>query len=126
MQPLKVLVVDDNDSFRSVLKDYLEKQGGIEVIEQAKGGLEAISFTQLLAPHLVLLDISMSGLSGIEVASFIKNFYPRVKVVFVTIHEEASYRELARTLHVDGYVSKNNLKRELPPLLERVKNESLG
>ena len=124
MQPLKVLVVDDNDGFRTILKEYLEKQQGIEVIEQAKGGLEAISYTQLLAPHLVLLDISMTGLSGIEVASFIKNFYPKTRVVFVTIHEEQSYRDLANNLHVDGYVSKSNLKRDLPPLLERLKSEA--
>jgi DNA-binding NarL/FixJ family response regulator len=108
------------------LIDFLRRQSGIEVIEQAKGGLGAISFTRLLAPHLVLLDISMSGLSGIQTANIIKKYSPGTKVVFVTIHDEETVRGLMGNLSVDGFVSKRNLKKDLPLLLDRMKRESLS
>ena len=121
--PLKVLVVDDSDTFRSALISYLEKQDGIEVVEEAKSAREAFLFARLLAPHLVLMDISMPGLSGLDGAAFIKQSSPSTRVVFVSIHDEETYRNTMRDLHVDGFVSKNNLTRDLPELLRRFKKE---
>jgi DNA-binding NarL/FixJ family response regulator len=117
--PLKVLVVDDNDDFRANLLKYLEKQPGVEVIQEAKGGLEAITFAHYYLPHLVLLDISMPGFSGIEVAKYIKRYHPETKVVFVSIHEEETCRALTQVLPVDGFVSKSYLNRDLPHILKK-------
>ena len=118
-----MLVVDDSDTFRSALISYLEKQDGIEVVEEAKSAREAFLFARLLAPHLVLMDISMPGLSGLDGAAFIKQSSPSTRVVFVSIHDEETYRNTMRDLHVDGFVSKNNLTRDLPELLRRFKKE---
>jgi DNA-binding NarL/FixJ family response regulator len=126
MYPLKVLVVDDNDDFRANLLKYLEKQPGVEVIQEAKGGLEAITFAHYYLPHLVLLDISMPGFSGIEVAKYIKRYHPETKVVFVSIHEEETCRALTQVLTVDGFVSKSYLNRDLPLILKKFRIKTVA
>ena len=126
MDPLKVLVVDDNDDFRANLLKYLEKQPDVEIVQEAKGGIEAITFAHYYLPHLVLLDISMPGIGGIEVAKYIKRYHPETKVVFVSIHEEETCRALTQVLPVDGYVSKSYLNRDLPLVLKKFRIKTVG
>jgi DNA-binding NarL/FixJ family response regulator len=119
MPSLRILIADDHEGFRDEVSHYLRKQKGIELIGRASNGMEAVSQAHLLHPDLILMDISMPVMSGLEAARQIKEYSSGIKIVFVTIHEEGTYQSLAQVLGVDGFICKTNLKRELPALLER-------
>jgi DNA-binding NarL/FixJ family response regulator len=115
------LVVDDNDSYRCNLVDFLQKQEDVQIVGQARDGLEAMSMTHSLHPDLVLIDISMPGVGGLEATRHIKEYRPDTKVVFVTIHEERTYQILADILHADGFVCKSSVKEDMPRVLKKMK-----
>ncbi len=122
MPPLTVLVADDNEDFRKNLVKFLKGQEGIGIVRQAKNGLEATAVAGTLRPDLILMDISMPGMNGIEAVKSIKNLSPESKIVFVTIHEEKLYQAFAHLLNVEGFVNKGTLASELPAILRRISN----
>lgn len=117
-EDLQILVIDDNDEFRTELTEYIKHQPGVHVVGEGRDGREAISLAQTLQPDIILLDISMPGVGGIAAARKIKEESPHSKIVFITIHEEQTYHTLASMIGVDGFICKNNLKQELPPILK--------
>ena len=117
MRILRILIADDHEGFREEVTHYLRMQKGVEVVGRADNGKEAVFQAGMLHPDLVLMDISMPLMSGLEAARQIKEHAPEIKVVFVTIHEEGTYQSLAKVLGVDGFICKTDLKRELPKML---------
>jgi DNA-binding NarL/FixJ family response regulator len=114
---MKTLIADDHEWFRREMRAYLEEQKGIEIVGEVCDGLEAVSFTKLLNPDLVILDISMPRMNGFEAARQIKEHSPSTKVLIVTIHESETYQVFAQMMNVDGYVCKSTLKNDLPKIL---------
>ena|SRR5437879_1499096 len=119
--PLSVLIADDSEVFRADLKSYLEGVPGIEVIGEAGNGMRAIYLAQSLKPDLVLLDIAMPGVAGPEAAKVIRRICPGAGIVFITMHEEKVYSDMAAQLDVDGCLAKRTLKQHLPGVLEKFK-----
>ncbi len=119
-----VLVVDDNDEFRETLAGFVRRQEGFRVVGEAANGTDAIMMTHLLHPDLVLLDINMPQIGGVEAAFKIKIDSPETKVVFVTIHDDPTYRSIAETAQVYGYVSKKSIKKELSVVLRRIREDN--
>jgi two-component system, NarL family, nitrate/nitrite response regulator NarL len=117
MGSLRILIADDHEGFREEVTQYLRYQKGVEIVGSAGNGMDAVFQARSLHPDLVLMDISMPVMSGLEAAREIKEFSPDIKVVFVTIHEEGTYQSLAKVLGVDGFICKTDLKRELPKVL---------
>ncbi|MGH7450691.1 MAG: response regulator [bacterium] len=117
----KALVVDDNEWFRKLLVKFMKNRRKFQVIEEAANGHEAVALTQRLHPDVVLMDISMPGMSGLEAARQIKTLLPDTKIVFVTIHDEKMCQTLAGIIDVDGFVCKSTLKRDLPKILQQIK-----
>ncbi len=120
---ISTLVVDDNEGFRNGLVTYLRTLKGIHVVAEAKDGLEAIALTGTLSPELVLMDVSMPGMGGLEAARIIKEQHHEIKVVLVTIHEEETYRRLANLVHADGFVCKSTVKHDLPVVLGKIRSD---
>lgn len=118
---MTVLVVDDNDTYRADLIDFLQRQDDVQIVGQARDGLEAMSMTHTLNPDLVMIDISMPGVGGLEATRQIKEYRPGTKVVFVTIHEERTYQILADILQADGFVCKSSAKRDIPRVLRSIR-----
>jgi DNA-binding NarL/FixJ family response regulator len=118
---LRVLIADDNDMFRSDLRSFLEDQDNIDVVGEAGNGMRAINLAQSLKPDLILIDISMPGVAGPEAVRVIKKISPESKIVFVTVHEEGIYKDLAHQMDLGGLVSKRTLKEHLPRVLDRFK-----
>ena len=118
---ISTLVVDDNEGFRSGLVTYLRTIKEINVIAEAKDGREAVALTRMLSPELVLMDVSMPGMGGLEAARIIKEEHQETKVVLVTIHEEETYRRLANLVHADGFVCKSAVKHDLPIVLGKIR-----
>jgi len=115
---LRILVADDFEPFRrfvcATLQDKLESQTIIE----ASDGVAAVELAQALQPYLVLLDIGMSKLNGIEAAQRILQLSPKSKILFVS--QESSVVQAAFSVDASGYVVKMDMVSELVPAVNAV------
>jgi len=99
--PNTVLIVDDSDLLRRVLKEFLAKHAGAEAFEEATDGRHAIVQVQASKPDLIILDLSMPGMSGYTAAAELKKLAPEVPILLFTIHDARP-----EDLGVDAVVSK--------------------
>jgi CheY-like chemotaxis protein len=95
---VRVLVVDDSEVFRNVLWAVVAAASGFEVVGSASSGREAVFLVDELAPHLVLLDLQMPDLDGIETAVRIRRHHPEVVVLLLTATRRASLNDLSLTV----------------------------
>ncbi|HJZ13387.1 MAG TPA: response regulator transcription factor, partial [Acidobacteriota bacterium] len=113
MDKISVLVADDHRLVREGLITLLRSCNDIEVIGEASNGLEVMRKIDQLKPHVLLLDISMPKLSGLEVARRLKKEHPAVKIVILTMHEEEEYSLKMIRAGVSGYLLKDAAGSEL-------------
>ncbi len=111
--PARLVVVDDNDLARESLLDMLEDEPAIEVVGEACWGGEAISVCDELQPDLVLMDIRMPGMDGLEATRRIKREHPTMSVLMVTMHEDPDYLFEALKAGAAGYVLKDATQEEM-------------
>jgi DNA-binding NarL/FixJ family response regulator len=107
MQPCKVLIVDDHAMFAESMALLLSTKEGIEVVGVAKSGEEALARLKTTTPNIVLMDIEMKDVDGIEVTRRVRRLYPDVEVIAVTMHAEEEYIVEALKAGAKGYVLKN-------------------
>jgi len=115
-----VLIVDDVAEWRAHVCKLFENQPGWKVVAEACDGLQAIQRTAELTPDLVLLDIGMPVLNGLEAAEQIQQISPQCKIVFLTQERDADIQSAALDTGAQGYVLKTNAGSELLPTLTRV------
>ncbi len=120
---MKTLVVDDNEAFRSGFVEYLKTDNNISIVGEASNGFEAVALCSVLEPDLVLMDVSMPIMDGVEATKEIRKQGAKAKVVLVTIHEPETYSVLAEDLHVDGFVSKKSIRQDLPRVLQKIQTQ---
>ena len=114
-----ILLVDDHILFRQGLKRLIEDISGLEVIGEAGDGLELLSLLNSLTPDMIILDISMPNLRGIEAISRIKTKFPEVKVLILSMHREYLHQALAAG--ADGYLLKEDAERVLLAAIEKIR-----
>jgi len=119
MNPI-ILIVEDNDSVRKSLREWLEGAFPKYQFIEAASGEEAINITQARAPCVVIMDISLPGMSGIEATRHIKTNMPTTQVVILTIHEDKVFRDDAIAAGANVYVPKRMMHKEFVPALEAV------
>ncbi len=117
MQEVRTLIVDDNAGFRRGVKILLAYEPDIVVIGEAADGQEAILKARELKPDLVLMDVRMPGISGIDATRQLKEEIPELKVIVLTIFDLEEYREAAMASGANGYVAKKSLIEELVPAI---------
>ena len=110
---IKVMLVDDHVLMREGIKQLLEFDGSIEVIEEAGNGQECLEKLEEVNPDVLLLDINMPIMNGIEVLYQIRNRKLKVKVLMLTVHNEMDYLIKAIDIGVDGYILKDSESSEL-------------
>jgi len=104
----RVLLADDHAVVREGLRAVLEAEGGVEVVGEAGDGREAVEACRALSPDVVLMDVRMPGMDGLEATRAIKAEMPRVSVVMVTMHENPDYLLEAVRAGAAGYVLKDS------------------
>ncbi len=120
---IRILLVDDNRIFLTAVNNFLLTLPGVEVVGQAHTGEEALALAARLAPDLVLLDIVMPEMNGLEVAAALQAMATPPCIVFLSMHDSESYRAAARELGVWGYVGKGDFVLDLLPLIESINHE---
>lgn len=110
---IKVLVVDDHAILRDGIRSLLESQQDILVVGEAADGAEAIEQIGKLFPDIVLMDISMPNMNGLDATRLIKEKFPQVKVLILTQHDNREYISPALQAGASGYVLKRSGRREL-------------
>lgn len=101
-----ILLVDDSDVTRRITRLFLEMQIGFEVCGEAVDGVDAIEKAKELKPDLILLDLAMPRMNGIEAASVIKGLMPQVQIVLFTMYKEAVGNALASAAGIDAVLAK--------------------
>jgi DNA-binding NarL/FixJ family response regulator len=124
-KPLTVLLVDDNPTFLATVNRTLQMLSHVQVLGQALDGRQALALAQELQPDLVLLDIVMPEFSGLEVAQIMLGWPKSPKVLFLSMHDNDSYRSLAKKLGAVGLVGKANFVAELLPILVSLSNPAM-
>lgn len=112
-----VLVVDDHDIVRQAIRAVVESQLGWEISSEAVDGREAVSKAKELMPDVVIMDISMSGLNGVEATRQIRSQLPRTEVLILTMHESEKLLREALEAGARGYILKADAGRDLIPAL---------
>ena len=103
---IHVLLVDDHDILRQGLKMLLSMQQGIKVVGEARTGQEAIVMAKELMPDVVVMDITMPNMDGLEACQLIRNQRPATQVLMLTMHESEEYFLQALRMGAAGYLVK--------------------
>jgi DNA-binding NarL/FixJ family response regulator len=119
-QPFRVLVVDDFEPWRHFVSSLILMKPELQLVGEASDGLEAVQKAVELKPDLILLDIGLPTLSGIEAARQIRKLAPESKIIFLSQESSAEIVEEALSLGAWGYVVKTRAESELLTAVEKV------
>jgi DNA-binding NarL/FixJ family response regulator len=122
MAAVRVLLVDDNIIYLRAVSAMLANKPEVELVGCAISGEEAIELTELLQPDVVLLDLSMPGIGGIEATRRIKSGSPSPRVAIVTASCGSEYREAAEAAGADDFICKDRLTTELRRLFNQMRS----
>jgi DNA-binding NarL/FixJ family response regulator len=121
---IRVLVVDDDAGFRETLRHLLSDREDAIVVGEAGNGEEALRLVEALHPDMVLMDLAMPRMSGLEVTRRLKARWPNVAVVIITVHDDEVYRRTALAAGAAAFLVKKTLGVDLWPTLLRVAGKS--
>lgn len=113
MNTIRLMLVDDHDIVRTGLRTYLDTQEGIQVVAEAGSGGEAIQIAQQVNPDVVIMDITMPEMDGLEATRQLKALFPDAKVLALTIHQDKQYLFEMLQAGATGYVTKQIAAEEL-------------
>lgn len=113
MDPIRVLLADDHALVRAGIRSLLEKLPDIEVVAEASDGREAIRLVEKHEPHVLLTDIAMPGLNGLEVTRHLANTFPKVRVLILSMYADEEHLYLALRAGAAGYLLKGSAREEL-------------
>jgi DNA-binding NarL/FixJ family response regulator len=117
---VRILVVDDFELFRQIVVELLQKRPELQVVGEASDGLEALQRAAELRPDLILLDIGLPSLNGIEVARQMRSLVPESKIIFLTQESSADVVEEALSLGARGFVQKMRARGDVFAAVEAV------
>lgn len=114
---MRVVLVDDNVLFLNTLSEQLSRKPGIQVVGSANSGGDGLMLVAELNPDVVIVDLAMPDMNGLEVAQRLKNGLHPPRVVVLSLYDEPEYRESAQLVGVDAYIVKDAVDTDLMPVL---------
>ncbi len=122
--PIQVLLADDHQIMRQGLKSLLEREG-FRVVAEAADGRDALRLAETSHPDVVILDLAMPGLNGVDAAREIARSSPKTKAILLTMHKEDAYVLQALSAGVSGYVLKTQASADLVQAIREVTRGSI-
>jgi DNA-binding NarL/FixJ family response regulator len=117
MEVIRTLLVDDSPEFLDAAGRFLASDPYIEIIGSALSGQEAIKQIDSLKPDLVLMDLAMPGINGLETTRRMKSGPGAPRVIILTLHDNPEYRSASESVQADGFIAKSDFGLELLPLI---------
>ena len=105
-KPKTILIADDSELVRNMIRQALERDTDFAICGEAANGTDAVSKARELSPDLVILDVRMPGLNGIEVAGILRYALPKVRIVLVTMYAQDIERNLTSLFRIDAVLAK--------------------
>jgi two-component system, NarL family, response regulator NreC len=119
--PYEILLAEDHPLVRQGIKAILAEQSELAVVGEFQDGLDLLNCLDNRLPHLIILDISLPRLGGIEATRLIKLSHPEVKVLILTLHSYRKYVDQARLAGAEGYLLKDEADKELLSAIETLR-----
>ena len=123
MNPIRVLLVDDHETVREGLRLLLDSQADMEVVAEAADGRAAVEYSERLQPQVVIMDLSMPEMNGLQATQAIKHCCPGSAIVARTRHDDAAFVDELKKAGASAYVLKQSPSREL---LDAVRVAAIG
>src|SRR5437868_11538006 len=120
MEPLRILIADDHDVVRRGLRSLLRSRPGWDVCGEASDGCEAIEKAKELRPDVIVLDVSMPTMNGLDAARRLRAEVPQSEILILTQHESREMMHEAMKAGAKGYVVKSDISRDLLTAIENV------
>ena len=117
----EILLVEDHPLVRQGIKTIIAEKSELAVVGEFQDGLELLNYLHNRLPHLVILDISLPRLGGIEATRLIKLNHPEIKVLILTLHSRREYVDQARLAGAEGYLLKDEAEKELLSAIETIR-----
>ncbi len=117
---IRVILADDHPIVRAGIRESLKELPNVEIVGEVVDGREAVELVKSASPDVVLMDISMPGLNGLEATERIVKTYPKVRVIILSRHEEEAYYWRALKIGAAGYVLKKSVLAELKAAVLKV------
>lgn len=115
----RILAIDDSPEFLAVLHSFFDAKPDFQLVATGQSGVDAIRMVEELHPDLVLMDLQMGGMNGLEATSKIRTRFPDVEIVIITAHDLPGLRQVCRDSGAADFIAKPRLNRELPAVLAR-------
>mgnify|MGYP001034168780 CR=1 FL=1 len=120
MRSIRVVIADDHTLVRAGFRAYLRQLPGVEVVGEAENGRETLRLVERSQPDVVLMDISMPGMNGLEAVTRLVSDFPELRVIILSMHTEKKYVRWALRAGASGYLSKDSGTAELELALQAV------
>ncbi len=121
-QPVRVLITDDHTILREGLISLLEKHADVEVVGQAENAEQCLVKAEALLPDVIVMDIKMTGASGIDACMRIKSDHPEMKVIILSMYDDFEYVDRALRAGADGYLLKRDIGADLADAIQKAAN----
>jgi len=120
MEAIRVMLVDDHDIVRTGLRSFLSTQPGLEVVGEASSGAEALARAQESSPDVIVMDISMPHMDGMEATRRLKAQFPETRILALTVHEDKQYLFEMMAAGAEGYITKQAAVEDLVAAIRSV------
>jgi DNA-binding NarL/FixJ family response regulator len=121
--PYRILLAEDHVIFRDLVRKSLNEIPSLEVVGETGDGRELLASVEILKPQMIILDITIPSLSGLEVAQKIKRDHPEIKILLLTMHKSKEHLARAMEAGVDGYMLKEDAFQELLKAIEAIRKD---
>jgi DNA-binding NarL/FixJ family response regulator len=115
-----ILIADDNPRLRALIRRLLAQEPDLDVVGEAANGADAIRMADQLRPDILVIDLVMPGVTGLEAMRRIKMNHPATKVIITTVHRQNAYLRAAEASGTDAFLIKRTLMTTLVPTIRRL------